>query len=166
MANGFDLGELTAYQKKILKVSNDVLPKESKKFLKTNATKLSGVQKKQFKAVPMDKVENAEKAMVKAYKKGFQFQGHFTGKARAYTLKSMKSGKVGKKSGVLYCKAGGRGILNLISEGYTHKGGFKNKTGVESFIKGYKVIDKANKQFEGDYYKNCEEFIEDISGKL
>lgn len=166
MASGFDLHELTNYEKHVIKTAQNVFPKESKQFLKKNANDLSKIQKKEFKKVPMDKVEKAEREMVKAYRKGFRFDGHFKGKARTYTLKTMKSGKVGKNGNTFYCKAGGRGILNLVSKGYWHKGGFSEKNGIETYIKGFDTVDNAAGQFEGTYYKNCSEFVDNIGKDL
>ncbi|MBZ9633188.1 HK97 gp10 family phage protein [Clostridium sp. FP1] len=140
MADGFDTHELDDFEKDLLRLANDNLPKESKKFLKKSATKLSKVQKKDITSLNIGQ-------------QGFVMKD---------IIARSKSGKVYKYNGNLSCRAyNGHPLAHLIDQGYILKGG-RHHDGVESFIKGYKFIDKAQREFEPTHYDDIQKFIDDM----
>jgi len=141
MANdGFNFTELTKFEKKLLNLASTTMPKESKKFLKKSATKLSKVQKKSIKSL------------------GVGIQG-VTEKEIAVRS---KGGKVYKHSGGLSCRAyNGHPLAHLINEGFILKGG-QNHDGAETFVAGYKFIEKSQQQFQGAYDGDIQDFIDDV----
>lgn len=141
MANGFDTSEIDAYIQDMLGLAQRTLPRESKKFLKTQATKLSKVQKSEFKRFGIGETGITEKDI----------------------LKSIKSGKTYKFQGDLHCRAYcSHPLGHLFDAGYIHKGGFEEKTGVETFVPGYHFIEKAEQQFKAGYYSSVDDFLDDM----
>jgi len=83
MANGFDTRELDEFSRDLLGLATTSLPRETKKMLKKEATKLSKVQKNVFKSSGIGDTGITEKEV----------------------LKKMKAGKVYKYNGDLSCRA-------------------------------------------------------------
>ena len=109
-------------------------------MLKKEATKLSKVQKNTFK--------------------GFGIGS--TGITEQEVLKTMKAGKVYKYNGDLSCRAYcSHPLGHLLDQGYIHKGG-KNHDGAESYVPGYKFIDKAQSEFGTVYNQDLQNFIDDM----
>lgn len=141
MADGFDASELDAYMQDMLGLAQRTLPRESKKFLKTQATNLSKVQKSEFKRFGIGETGITEKDI----------------------LKSIKPGKTYKYQGELHARAYcSHPLGHLFDAGYIHKGGFKDKSGIETWIPGYHFIEKAEEQFKDGYYSSVEDFIDDM----
>ncbi len=140
MANGFDTSQLDDYARDLLGLATNTIPRESKKFLKKSATKLSRVQKKEIKSLGIGQQGFMEKEI----------------------LASGKSGKVYKYQGNLSCRAfNSHPLSHLLDQGFIHKGG-KNKDGAESFVPGYKFIEKAQQQFQTTYNSDLNSFIDDM----
>lgn len=138
MVNGFDTSELEQYEKDLIKLALDTMNKQSKKFLKKEAKALSKEQKNEIKTLGIGDQGITEKEI----------------------LASSKSGKVYNYDGNLTCRAfNSHPLAHLLDQGFLHKGG-KNHDGVETFVVGYKFIDKAQKGFETGYYKDVQDFID------
>lgn len=143
--DGFDLSELTKFEKKLVEKVNDTMPKQSKKFMKKEANKLNKANKKAYKSKGID-----EKT------------GNLT--------KGFKSGKVYKYKGVWSARAYNNAPhAHLIDRGFMwtpHKKiaqGQKNiQKGEEKFIPGFHFMDEAAKAFENGYYSDVEEFLKDV----
>jgi len=142
VAYGFDTHELEQYEKDLLSLATTKIPKESKKFLKKSATKLTKVNKNTFKS------SNAAAG---------------SGTTEAEMLKRFKAGKVYKYNGDLSCRAySSHPLTHLLDLGFIHKGGFgKSKTGTETWIPGYHFMEKSKDSFEGEYETDIQNFIDD-----
>jgi len=139
--DGFNFTELTQFERRLVIMANDAMPRESKKFLKKAATKLAKVQKKELKSLGIGDQGIKEKEII----------------ARS------KSGRVYKYGGALSCRAfNSHPLAHLLDQGYIHKGGFEVKDGAETFVPGYKFIDKAQQQFQGTYNSDLNNFIDDM----
>jgi len=140
MANGFDTRELDEFSRDLLGLATTSLPRETKKMLKKEATKLSKVQKNVFKSSGIGDTGITEKEV----------------------LKKMKAGKVYKYNGDLSCRAYcSHPLGHLLDQGYIHKGG-KNHNGAETYVPGYKFIDRAQTQFGSVYNHDLQSFIDDM----
>ena len=146
MADGFDIKQLEKYERDLLSLAQKQLPKESKKFLKKSAGKLTTVNKDAFKS------SNA------AAGSGF---------TEDEMVKRFKAGKIYKYGGDLSCRAySGHPLTHLLDKGFMYKGGgFKIKNGKEKWIPGYGFMDKAKNTFEEPYYGLTQQFIADMLNK-
>lgn len=140
MADGLDITELTQFEKKLLSLANDKMPKESKKFIKKEATKLNTKNKNSYKS------------------KGIEEK---TGNL----LKGFKSGKVYKYDGAWSVRAfNGSSHAHLLDKGFIWKP-HKGQSGQEKFIPGFNFMDDARKSFEGEYFGDTEKFIDNMLEK-
>lgn len=134
MNAGFDMSELTNFEKKLTAVANDTMPKESRKFIKKEGNKLNKANKVAYKS------------------KGIDEQ---TGNLN----KGFKSGKAYKYNGVWSARAyNSSPHAHLLDQGYMwtlHKGA----NGAEKFIPGFHFMDQAAKSFESGYYDDVEDFL-------
>jgi hypothetical protein len=139
-ADGFNLNQLDDFSQDLLSLATRIMPRETKKVLKKEATKLSKVQKNKIKSFGIGGQGITEKEI----------------------LSSSKSGKVYKYSGNLNCRAfNSHPLAHLLDKGYTHKGG-NNHDGAETFVVGYNFIEKAEEQFKNEFYQDIEQFIDDM----
>jgi len=143
MANGFDTAEIEAYMRDLSDFGRNV-PKQTKKFLKKEATKLSKEQKNEIKSIGVGQQGITEREIL----------------ARG------KSGKVYKYGGAFSCRAfNGHPLAHLLDQGYLHRGG-KNHDGAETFVPGYNFIEKAERQFQAGYFRSIDEFIDDMVDEI
>lgn len=141
----FDTRELEQFEKDLLSLAKEQLPKESKKFLKKNAGKLTTVNKNTFKS---------------------SGAAAGSGVTEAEILKKFKAGKVYEYNGDLSCRAyASHPLVHLMDLGFIHKGGFKIKSGAEVWVPGYHFMKGAQKNFQDIYYKNTQKFIDDMIEK-
>lgn len=136
--DGFDYGELSDFTSKMLTLANETMPKESKKFLKKNAAKL------------------AKKTKNKAKKSVIEDTGNY--------FNSIKSGKVYKYRGQdLSCRTySSAPHSHLIEHGHRKV----TKSGKEvGFVAGFHIFEKAAKEFQNEYYADCEKFIDEMIDK-
>ena len=137
MADGFDISELTNFDKKLVNLANDKMPRESKKFVKKEAGKLNRKNKSAYKS------------------KGI---GEKTGNL----LRGFKSGKVYKFNGAWSCRAlNSSPHAHLIDKGWMHKA----SNGNEKFVPGFNFMEDAAKGFESQYYNDIEEFFDEVLEK-
>lgn len=137
MKDGTDTRELDNYAKELLKIANDELPKESKKFIRKEGKTL--LQETQREAI---------------------FSGIHHKSHRYYD--SIKQGKVYKykQNGAISNRVySSDSKAHLLEKGHrivTHNG---EEVG---FAKGFDVFENAAKSFEGQFNEDCEKFIEDV----
>lgn len=136
-SDGFDFSELTKFEKKLVNMANDTMPKESKKFIKKEVNKLNKLNKKVYQRKGIGEVTGN-------FKRGF------------------KSGKVYKYRGVWSARAYNNSPhAHLLNDGYMwtpHKG----QKGDERFIPGFHFMEEAARGFESGYYSDIDEFLKNI----
>lgn len=134
MADGFDFKELDNFQRGILEVANDTMPKESKKFIRKEGTKL--------------RKNTVKKAREKLKKK--------TGKY----FKSVKRGKAYYYKNNLSIRAYSTAPhAHLIEKGHRQV----TKDGKEvGWVDGKHIFEDSQKEFENEYFEDNEKFIEEI----
>ncbi len=131
MSDGFDIKELTNFEKKLIDLATTKMPKESKKFMQNEGNKLK------------------KKTLAKAKQKVDKDTGNYH--------KSIKRGKVYKYNGDLSIRAySGDNKAHLIENGHR----IVDKNGVEhGFKEGEHVFLEAEKEFEQQYYSDVQKFI-------
>ena len=134
----FDIHELTDFEEDLIKLANDKLPRESKKFLRQEGTKL---RKNTFK--------NAKSKVKKD-------TGNY--------FKSIKRGKVYNYDDSLAIRCySSDPKAHLIEKGHRQV----TKAGVEvGWVDGMNVFEESEKEFESTYYNDIEEFIDEVLEKL
>lgn len=134
--SNINTSELDAFSRELLEMANNELPKESKKFLRTEATKL---RKK-----TLDKAKSLTNKQTGNYYKGIK-------KGKVYHYKDKKNNSI---------RVYGRSPHAHLIE-YGHRQVSKN--GVESgFVEGKHVFEKAKNEFESEFNSDCEKFISDV----
>ena len=145
MSDGFDISELTKFEKKLVEKVNDTMPKESRKFTKKQSGKLNKKNKQVFK-------------------------GKGIGEETGNLLKGFKSGKAYKYQGVWSSRAyNSSPHAHLLNNGYmwkphkkVAKGQSEIQTGEERFIPGFHFMEDAAKAFESGYYSDVEELLHNV----
>lgn len=137
MSDGFDIHELTDFEQDLIKLANDTMPKESKKFLRAEGGKL----RKNTLAKAKDKVK----------------------KDTGNYFKSIKRGKVYNYDGSLAIRCySSAPHAHLIEKGHR----IVDKDGVEHGWKdGYFVFEEAEEEFQPTYFTDCENFIDEVLDK-
>lgn len=134
MADGFDFSELTKFEKKLVTMANDTMPKQSRKFMRKQSVKLNKKNKKVFKSKKI-------------------------GKKTGNLLKGFKSGKAYKYKGVWSSRAyNSSPHAHLLNDGYMWTPN-KKQTGEEKFIPGFHFMEEAANGFEKEYYGDIEDFL-------
>lgn len=137
MANDFDIRDFTAFEKNLLKLANDKMPKESKKFMREEGTKLRRVTL----ATAKRKVKKDSGNYFKSIKRGkvYKFKGSWA--IRDYTYAPH---------------------AHLIENGHRQV----TKDGKEiGFVPGKHVFEEASKQFESQYFNDSQNFIDNVLDK-
>lgn len=137
--DGLDISELTSFEKDLMKFANDLLPKESKKFLRETGTKLKKV------------------TLSKAKSKVKKDSGDY--------FKSIKKGKVYKYNGnelAIRCYSGDP-VAHLLEKGHRQV----TKNGEEiGWVDGLHVFEEAEKEFESTYYDVAQKFVNEVIEKI
>lgn len=128
-----DIG-FSELEKQLLKFIKDTYPRESKKFLKKEANKLT------------------KKTLAKAKTSVKEDTGNY--------FKSIKTGKVYKFNGDLSCRTfSSNPVSHLVEFGHRQV----TKDGEEiGFVEGKHVFEKASKDFEQEFYGDCKKFLDDM----
>ncbi len=136
MSDGFDIKELKNFEKKFIDLATTKMPKESKKFMQSEGTKLK------------------KKTLAKAKQKVKKDSGNYH--------KSIKRGKVYKYEDSLSIRAySGDAKAHLLENGHRLV-----KNGEEiGFVEGEHVFSDAEKEFEQQYYSDVQKFIDDMLDK-
>jgi hypothetical protein len=137
MVDGFDISELTSFEKNLLKLAHKTMPKESKKFLKEEGKKLRkltlGIAKQRVKK-----------------DKGNLFKGIKSGKV--YTFKG--------NGGLSIRVYGGKPAYHIHLLEYGHK--LVSKDGKElGFVKGEHFFEDAAKEFPATHYNDLQKFLDE-----
>lgn len=137
MADEFDISEFTAFEKNLLKLANDTMPKESKKFMNKEGTKLRKI------------------TLSKAKQKVKKDSGNY--------FKSIKKGKVYKYNGTWSIRDYSYAPhAHLIENGHR----IVTKDGKEiGFKDGEHVFEEASKQFENEFFSDAQDFIDGVLDK-
>lgn len=140
MADGFDIGELTDFEKNIMKLANDTMPKESRKFLRKEGKSL--LQETQSEAI-FSGVKHKSHKYYDSIKVGkvYKYKGNGALANRVYASSSHS---------------------HLIEKGHR----MVTKDGKEvGFVKGYNVFESAEKRFRETYFSDVQKFIDDVLDK-
>lgn len=142
-SNVCDFSELDDFAKNIMNFASKDMPKDSKKFLNKEGVSL----RKVTASVAKQKVK---KGKDKTNKKSYH--------------KNIKKGKVYKWQGnVLAVRVYGASPHAHLIE-YGHRQVVNGKE--VGFVEGRHVFETAYNQFQNQYYKDCEDFAEDILREL
>lgn len=133
---GFIFGEFSVFTKEVLSLANDLYPKDVKKFLKREAIK----GQKIAKGIGKSEVGTTGKNGAKSYHKKF---------------KAGKAYKYGNDDCIRFYNSSPHG--HLIEKGH------KNKDG--TFTLGKYVLLKSGQKFEPEFWKDTENFAEEILNK-
>ena len=155
MTNGFDLGELTKYQKDIIKLAKEKMPKEEKKFLRSEGTKL----KKQTLNMAKASVKKDTGKYFKSIKRGKVYEYKGTGALSVRVYSSAPHAHL--------LEYGHRQVLNPGKGEGNGKGVIPGKgIGKEiGFVRGFHVFNNAAVTFNGQYYNDGQEFIDELLRK-
>ena len=137
MADGFDIREFTEFERNLLRLANEKMPKESKKFLKKEANKLK------------------KKTLAKAKQKVDKNTGNY--------FKSIKTGKVYKFDGNLSCRTFSSSFhAHLIEYGHRIVDSEGNEHG---FVEGKHIFEESEKEFENEYFADAQDFLDEVLEK-
>jgi hypothetical protein len=141
MTDGFDISELTNFEKNLLKLAHEKMPKESKRFLKDEGKKLRKLT-----------LSIAKKRVKKG--KGNLFKGIKSGKV--YTFKG--------NGGLSIRVYGGKPAYHIHLLEYGHK--LVSKDGKElGFVKGQHFFEEAANKFPETHYKDVQKFLDETLDK-
>lgn len=138
MSDIFDFHELDIFDKQLLSIAEKDMPRETKKILKKEGKKLK------------------TKTKAKAKQKVKRNTGNY--------FKGIKNGKVYKYNGALATR-----VYNTSSHAHLIEHGHRivAKNGKEvGFKDGEHVFEESAREFEGEYNKDLEQFIDEIIRKL
>lgn len=138
--DGFDVSELSNFEKKLLNMAADFEKgKHAKKFLRTEGTKL----RKQTSAKAKGKVKKDTGDYFKSIKRGrvYLYQGNRAWSIRVYS---------------------GAPHAHLIEKGHRQV----TKDGKEvGFVQGKHVFEDSEKQFTNEYFNDVQNFLDDLLDK-
>ncbi|MFD2671816.1 HK97 gp10 family phage protein [Marinicrinis sediminis] len=134
MNDDFDLRELDDFAMRMLELAEETMPRETKKFLRVEGSKLRKLT-----------LKNAKSSVKKDT--GNYFKGIKRGKLYTYN---------GNQSIRVY---GASPHAHLIEHGHR----MVSEDGQEvGFVRGKKVFQKSLEEFEQEYIRDCQEFIDDL----
>ncbi|WIF95125.1 HK97 gp10 family phage protein [Caminicella sporogenes] len=136
--NGFDFRELNKFEKDLLEAAQNIKNgKYVKKFLRKEGTKLNKENKKQAKA---SKINKKTGNFMKGFKRGKPYKYRGTGDfaIRAYNNAPH---------------------AHLLNNGHRIVDKNNNERG---FKKGEYFMEKAEKEFKGEFYDDCRKFIDEM----
>jgi len=141
MADGFNITELTDFEKKLMKLANDTMPRESKKFLRTQGTSLRKLTLQKAKRKVKKKTGN----LYKGIKRG-----------KLYTFKG--------NGGLSIRVYGGSPAHHIHLLEYGHRQITKDGKEV-GFIQGNHFFEEAAKEFPNKYYADVQKFLDETLDK-
>lgn len=137
----FDFKELEQYEKQILDMANNKMPKNCRKFVNGEGTKLRKATLSRAKATVKKKTGRYYKSIKKG--KAYIYSGN-----GGYAVRVYASPKIAPHA-------------HLIEDGHRTRG----DGGKEQFVPGLKVFDNSERQFQNTFYNDVEKFIDDVIGK-
>lgn len=136
---GFDFKELENYEKKLLDMATVKMPRESRKFVGAEGTKLKRITLKNAKSKVKKKTGNYFKSIKKG--RAYVYRGNGAYSIRVYSNAPHS---------------------HLIEDGHR----VVNHEGQEVGYKpGLHIFDNSRKEFESTFYNDIENFIDDVLGK-
>ena len=137
--DGFNFRALTKYEQDMLSMSNRILPKETKKFIRKEGTQLKKLTVKNAKA----NVKKKTGTYFKSIKKGklYMYQGNGGTSIRVYS--SAPHAHLIEKG------------HRIVTPGGTEKG----------FKPGYHIFDNSRAEFENTFYGDIEKLIDNVIAK-
>lgn len=137
--NGFDITELFDFETELLNLADDT-PKEAKKMLRKEGTKLKNKTVKNAKS----KVKVKTGAYVKGIKRGkvYKYRGNDALSVRVY---------------------GASPHAHLIEHGHRQVTADGKEVG---FVEGKHVFEDTAKDFEKEYYDDIDQFLDDLLDKV
>ena len=133
MRDGLDTSQLEDFNQDIIRLAGQQLPKERDKFLKKEATELRKNTARRAKMVVDKKTGN--------YFKGIK-------KGKVYTYGAERAIRVyGGAPHTHLIEKGHRMVVNGREVGY---------------VRGYGVFEQVGREFEEKFYRDCEQFVDDI----
>lgn len=142
MEDGFEYGELSEFKQDLIKQVRTLFPKETDKFLRQEAAKISKVQKKLAKSQVGTTGKNGNKSYHKKFKVGKIYNYLGDKSIRAYN---------------------GSPVGHLIEYGHKNiprKGKNKpQKAGSSGFTPGKYILKQSENIFKDDFYKDCDNFL-------
>lgn len=138
----FDFSELDRYSEAILRIAEEEMPRETKKFLRTEGRKLKTATKKKARKKVKKKTGN--------YLKGIKNGKVYTYRGNGGTSIRVYGGKPAHHA-------------HLIEYGHI----IKNKAGEEvGFAPGYHVFQEAADEFQPEFYSDTQKFIDEMADEL
>lgn len=143
--DGFDVSELDKFSKSLIELANKTMPKETNKFLRKEGSKLQ----RKTKSIAKKRVKKKTGNYIKSIKRGRPYKYRYGKDERAIRVYSSAPHS------------------HLVEDGHILiEGGKKGKGGKEiGFVKGKHVFKTASKEFETTFYKDTENFIDDVLEK-
>lgn len=138
----FNFDELNVYDRNILRIAENEMPRETKKFVRTEGRKLKTKTKKKARS----KVKKRTGNYLKGIKNGkvYKYSGNGGTSIRVY------SGKPAYHA-------------HLIEYGHV----IRNKSGEEvGFAPGYHVFQEAADEFQPEFYSDTQKFIDEMADEL
>lgn len=135
MSDIFDIHELEDFTKDLLKLADETMPKDSRKFLNKEGISL----RKVTKSVAQQKTKKKTGNYIKGIKKGkvYKYTGNGALSLRVY---------------------GGSPHAHLIELGHRQIVNGKEV----GFVQGKHVYETAYKQFQNKYFSDCENFVDEM----
>lgn len=162
MKDGFDIKELTQFEKNLINIAQKQMPKESKQFLRKEGTKL----KKKTLSKARAKVNKGDGGYLKSIKRGKTYKYRENGGLAVRVYSSAPHAHL--------IEYGHRQVLNPFEDGKVANLGERYSKGVKEgkgigteigFVPGRRVFEESAKQFESEYYDDAQKFIESVLGK-
>lgn len=145
MMEVFDTKELDLFTKELLKIANDTMPKESRKFLRKEGKSL--LEETQSEAISCG-INHKEQKYYNAIKQG-----------KVYGYKRVTRGKHVAYANRVYSNAPHG---HLIEDGHR----MVSKNGVETgFVRGFHVFENAAERFSARWVSDCEQFLDSVFDK-
>ncbi len=143
----FDISELENYTNHALRAVEQSLPKECKKFIRTEGNKL----KKATKAKAKQRVKKKTGAYHSSIKRGkvYLYSGNGGISVRVYAGKSSQNKKTAHHAHLL--EYGHRLVKNDREIG---------------FVRGYHVFGDSAREFEPEFHNDTEDFLDEAVSKL
>lgn len=144
-SDGFDIHELTDFEQELIKLAVEVMPRESKKFLNKEGTKL----KRCTLNIAKEKVKKKTGNYYKSIKKGKVYKYNDSLAIRCYASNAKDSDKSAPHA-------------HLIE--YGHR--LVTKDGREiGWVDGKFVFEESEQEFQGTFFNDCEDFIDEVLDK-
>lgn len=152
MDDGFDIREFEKFAKNLLDIADKEMPKESKKFLREEGTKL----KRKTLAKAKQKVKKNTGKYYESIKRGKVYYYKPTGSNAIRVYSAAPHGHL--------IEFGHRAVSGgKLSRGKKKGTGYVvQKDGQEVFVPGKYVFESAQREFTDDFYKDAETFIDEV----